>query len=732
MKKNLKSGFLAFIFCSAAFAFGGADIVIDDFESGSYSPKWEVEGEAFADAPAKGGFKYQQPVSGYNGNYLANSYFNKDDTTGKLTSRPFKIERPYLDALVGGGDRRGEAFLRVMVGGREVGRITGANNERLEAKSIDLANYLGQTAVIEIVDNAKGGWGHINIDDIVLTDNPKGAIKKTVLEIPSAKKYLNIPINNDAAERLVRVSDSSNKRVLLCAKMRVDFGNPQWYYSMETLDLKGENLRVELLSKAGERVEFKTTNQYWADTYPDELLRPQYHFSAPQGWLNDPNGLVFWKGNWHMYYQLSPFAYHSREKYWGHAVSKDLMNWRHLPVGISARYYESGGNNAIWSGTAFADAKNRSGFFDKDGGIILAYTLIGRGDYVARTAGGANIETLPDPISTVHGRDPCIFYHGGAKSWVVLRYEVVKPDESEAGAKKFVFYFSKDLKTWRRGQELDDFYECPYIISMPVNGNAKNRKYLIFDARGECVVGDFDGEKFARVGDERCPKFVLGNAYAGQVFNNAPNGRVVNISWVNATAEDFGKTGMCFSQIMTLPMDLRLVEKSGKYFIYASLSKEVEKIYKNEKIFKDVNCGELKDFGKFPSSVMLEANLDISNAENAKFQIGAARVEFVKSENAYRITALPKEERPKSTGNLRWENREFKMDEAAGKSLNVKIFADRSSLEIFHDNKRVIALHMPFGKDDVSISAQGGGLVIKDLAIRELKKAYSKASLKNL
>ena len=433
-----------------------------------------------------------------------------------------------------------------------------------------------------------------------------------------------------------------------------------------------------------------------------------------------------------MYYQLSPFAYHSREKYWGHAVSKDLMTWRHLPVGINARYYENGGNNAIWSGTGFVDLKNKSGFFDKNGGIILAYTLIGKGDYVAYTSDSQNITTLPNPISTVHGRDPCIFYHEPTKRWVVLRYEVVKPDENAVGAKKFVFYFSKDLKTWQRGQELDDFYECPYIISMPVNGNPKNKKYLIFDARGECVVGDFDGEKFTRLGDERCAKFVVGNAYAGQVFNNAPNGRVINISWINASAEDFGKTGMCFSQIMSLPMDLRLVEKSGKYAIYASLSREVEKIYKKEKRLKNIKCDEPNSFGMFPSSVMVEADFNVRNADGFKFQIGAAVVEFSKQENAYSITVLPKEERPEAARNLHWENRKFQMDEKGGDNMNVKIFADRCSLEIFHDNKRAISLHMPFGKDDVLINIQGKGLVAKDLAIREMKKIYSKSSLKEL
>ena len=362
----------------------------------------------------------------------------------------------------------------------------------------------------------------------------------------------------------------------------------------------------------------------------------------------------------------------------------------------------------------------------------MAYTLIGKGDYVAYTPDGLNITTLPEPITSVHGRDPCIFYHEATKRWVVLRYEVVKPNEKEAGAKKFVFYFSEDLKNWQRGQVLDDFYECPYIISMPVNENPENKKYLIFDARGECVVGDFDGEKFTRVGDKRCSKFIVGNAYAGQVFNNAPNGRVINISWVRATAEDFGNTGMCFSQIMSLPMDLRLVEKSGKYVIYASLSKEVEKIYKKEKIFKNLKGDEVNDFGKYPSSAMLEANLDISKAEQIKFRVGAVNVEYEKSSNRYRITALPKEERPESTKDLRWENREFKMDERVRNDMNIKIFVDRCSLEIFHDNKKVICVHMPFGKDDVLINAEGKGLVIKDIAIREMKKTYSKSSLKKL
>lgn len=713
-------------FAATLSSFAKSDILFEDFESGSYSPKWTVEGEAFGSAPAKGGFSNQQRVSGFGGEFLVDTYFKQDTSLGKITSVPFKIERNYLEAHVGGGKKSDKLYLRVLVDGKEIGRVTGFDNEKLGLRTLDLRKYLYKTAVIEIVDNASGGWGHINVDDIVLTDNPKGIVAKSVIQIDKAKRYLNIPINNSAPERRMKVASTSGDVVLFNAQIQVDFENPQWIYSMETRELAGEPLTIEVDSKIDEKISIKTSDKYAAQNYPNEFLRPQYHFSTPQGWLNDPNGLVYWRNKWHMYYQLSPYSLHSCIKYWGYSVSDDLIHWSIKPVAINAAFYPSGGNNAIWSGTAFADTKNNSGLFDKNGGLVFAYTFIGAGDYVAYSPDGKNIKTLENPITKAHGRDPCIFYHSPTKKWVVLRYEEIKNPQGGNGLRKFVFYSSKDLQHWDRGQVLDDFYECPYITAMPVNGNKNNVKYLIFDAEGKCTIGDFDGEKFTATG-ERLPKFILGESYAGQIFNNAPQDRIVSISWFRQRHEDFVKAGMGFSQIMTIPVELALVEKSGKYRIHASPVSEISKLYAKTTQIKDTN----KTY-KISSSAMIDADFDISAAKSAKIQIGPVSIEYVKSENSYHIRTLPPSERSLKSRDLSWPNNYFKMEDEIIDSLKFKVFIDRSSIEIFHDNKILMTVRASFGDEMQNLNISGDGLILRKVQVREMSPAFSKDSIKEL
>ena len=712
-------------------ALAAKDLVFDDFEGASYGSKWNVEGEAFGKGPAKGAFPGQQSIGGYNGDFLVNSYFNGGDSRlGKLTSKAFKIQRKFLTALVGGGADREKLYLRVLVEGAEVGRLSGRNAEKLSLCGIDLRPYLGKSATIEIVDDASGGWGHINVDDIRFTDNmPDSAVFDTTFNLARAKRYINIPINNSAPERRVKVADPEGKVLLFEGNLSVDFENPQWVYSMETRELEGAAVRIETRTTARETPKFETVDKYWAGNYPNELLRPQYHFTAPQGWLNDPNGLVYWGGKWHMYYQLTPCRVGSSGlKYWGHAVSDDLIFWRHMPVAISAIYKASGGENSIWSGTAFADLKNRSGLFGKGGGLVFAYTVNGLGDYAGYSADARSIKTISPPISSAKGRDPCIFYHEPTSKWVVLRYEVVKRDESAPGAKKFVFYTSKDLKTWERGQVLDDFYECPYIVSMPVNGDRRNMKYLIFDARGECVVGDFDGEKFTPIGGRR-PKFALGDAYAGQVFHNAPNGRTVNISWFRQHADDFKNIGMPFSQNMTLPAELSLVEKGGEYAVCAKPVAEIEKLYSSERSFENVKLDEAFSMGQIDSSAMLEVEVDISNAERFKIDLGCAFIEFVKRDAAYHIRPNALERRQAETRNLSWSSMHYNMGEPVDGILKFKVFIDRCGIEVFHDSKKMIAHRMPIANCELSPVASGPGAEIKRIVLRGMKPAFSLKSL---
>lgn len=732
--------FVGAFFAFSSVAFANSDILFEDFESGSYLPKWEVEGEAFGSAPARGGFPYQMKVGDYNGDFLVNSYYKKDETTGGIRSKPFKIERKFLKCLIAGGNQPQSLYLRVLADGKEVARITGINSEFLTPKAIDLSNYLGKTGVIEIVDKATGGWGHINIDDIIFTDElPDCPLGEAQIEIKKAQKYLCIPVNKNAPRRRLQIA--SSKGILLNANMNLDFVNPEKIVYLSTREHCGENLQIFLPQVFGEKVEIKMSQKFIAKDFPNEMLRPQYHFSSPQGWLNDPNGMVYWNGKWHMYYQAIPYQVSDKDghKYWGHAVSDDLINWQTLPVAIAPYFNENGGVHAIWSGAGFADVKNRSGFFDKKGGLIFAYTFTGKGDYVAYSKDGKFPKRLDTPITTAKGRDPCIFYHEPSKKWVVLRYEEVRSEELKKDLRKFVFYSSKDLKEWTRGQVLDDFYECPYIVSMPVNNDKSNVKYLIFDASGECVIGDFDGDKFTPLSDKRCPKFVYGDAYAGQIFNNAPDGRTVNISWLRQPHEDFLKTNMPFADMMTLPMDLRLEHVDGKYRVYASVSREIEKYYGTLMLKidspKTLAKDEIIELRDLSSAYVIEGEFDVSNAENFQLKIlGAMDMSYDKKANLYRLSSLRESERTFKTKDLRWRGGPTLnlADKIENGRVKFKIFVDRSSVELFHDDKQVLAIYAPFGDEKQHLQILGENLRIENLTIREIKKVFSQKNLKAL
>ena len=191
-------------------------MVVADFEGDTYGG-WTAEGEAFGNGPARGTLPGQMAVSGFLGRGLVNSFVKGDGSTGTLTSPPFPIERPYLNFLIGGGRHPGSTCLDLMVDGKVVRTATGPNDrpggtERLDWSSWDVQDLMGQTAVLRIVDHETGGWGHINVDQIVQSDRRQG-VEPARREIVASSRYLHLPVRQDAptraATRLVRAGGLS-------------------------------------------------------------------------------------------------------------------------------------------------------------------------------------------------------------------------------------------------------------------------------------------------------------------------------------------------------------------------------------------------------------------------------------------------------------------------------------------------------------------------------------------
>ncbi len=278
-----------------------------------------------------------------------------------------------------------------------------------------------------------------------------------------------------------------------------------------------------------------------------EKLRPQFHFTSRRGWNNDSNGLVFHKGLWHLYYQHNPYGVQWGNMHWGHAVSEDLVHWQELPIAIYPQRFD----DWVFSGSAVVDVNNTSGF-GREGqpAIVAAYTSTGRGECIvySNDDGRTFTEFEGNPVVRHSGRDPKVIWYGPGRHWVMALYD-------EADNKRTIaFYTSQDLKKWEFASLIDGFFECPEIFELPVEGEDGQRRWVLYAADGDYLIGSFDGRVFTPESGKH--RFSHGNCfYASQTYNNVPpeDGRRVQIAWGRVEMP-----GMPFNQMMLFPVELTL------------------------------------------------------------------------------------------------------------------------------------------------------------------------------
>ncbi|MFA6241384.1 MAG: hypothetical protein WC655_10665, partial [Candidatus Hydrogenedentales bacterium] len=183
------------------------DAVLGDFEGDTYGT-WKATGEAFGSGPAHGTLAGQMDVTGFKGKGLVNSFLNGDGATGTLTSPEFVIDKSAISFLIGGGKYPGETCMNLLIGGKAVRTATGPNDapggsERLRWQAWDVTEFKGQKATLQIVDSRTGGWGHINVDHIVMGDKPMSSEQRRNIKIDMP--FLNLPIKNGVPKSVLRI-----------------------------------------------------------------------------------------------------------------------------------------------------------------------------------------------------------------------------------------------------------------------------------------------------------------------------------------------------------------------------------------------------------------------------------------------------------------------------------------------------------------------------------------------
>lgn len=527
------------------------DVVVADFEGATYGG-WVATGNAFGDGPARGTLPGQMDVGGFLGRGLVNSFRGGDLATGTLTSPPFTIERPYLNFLIGGGGYPGETCLNLLVGGSVVRTATGPNtapggSERLDWAGWDVTDLLGKTATLQVVDRRTGGWGHINVDQVVQSQRPRGLVPASRV-IPVDARYLILPVRRDAPVRRVKVE--AGGKTVREFDIRLADGPPDFEVSADLGPFLGASARVAAqLPHGSEALRPLRTAPLPPGTTDFDAggRRPGFHFTSRRGWLNDSNGLVYFGGEYHLFYQHNPYGWDWGNMHWGHAVSPDLVHWSELGDALTPRAY----GDWCFSGSAVVDHDNTSGFGRPgDPALVLAYTSTGRGECIAfsRDRGRTWTEYEGNPVVKHRGRDPRLVRHAKSGRWVMAVYD------EEGDGKAIAFSTSPDLKTWTDRSRIDGFYECPDLFELPVDGDASRSLWVLSAADGAYLLGDFDGERFRPLPGTSKRRLWYGNFYAAQTFSDTPDGRRVQIGW----AQGVTFPGLPFNQQMTVPCTLTL------------------------------------------------------------------------------------------------------------------------------------------------------------------------------
>ncbi len=698
----------------ASAACGADDILIADFEGADYGD-WTAEGEAFGPGPARGTLPGQMKVTGFKGNGLVNTFYKGDKTTGTLTSPPFEIKRDHIKFLIGGGGYKDTTCIHLLSGDKAVRTATGPNtrpggSERLRWHAWDVKDLRGKTAVIRILDNRTGGWGHINVDHIVQTDTkPKvPVVAPFSRDFTISNKYLLIPIQNGAKKCQLTLTIAGQDERRYGTELAADADSADWYayFTIERYKGRTATVSVSRASKEGFALIRQADEIPGEDAFYTEPLRPQFHFSQKVGWNNDPNGMVYYDGEWHLFFQHNPVGWKWGNMTWGHAVSTDLVHWTQLPNAIHPDEH-----GTIFSGSAVADLRNTSGFQGDSphAPLVCVFTYAGRFGYppCPYTQGiawsvdrGRTFTTYPKPVLANQGpsnRDPKVIWHEPTGRWIMLLYL--------GRRERFAFFGSKDLKEWTRLSDLHlpGGHECPEIFKLPVDGDPENTRWVVYAGSAQYTLGDFDGKTFtpAHEGKHRVH---WGNYYASQAFNNAPDGRRVQIGWGRITMK-----GMPFNQMMTFPCELTLRTTPDGLRMFAEPVKEIARLHTKQHalgrtVVKPDAPASVETSGRLFD---IRATFSVHNAKTFGIQVGDRKVTYDASKA--KLEGMP-------------------LEPVDGK-IRMQILVDHPSIEICGNDGRVVqtrAFRSDGPIESICAFAEGGPVTLLSLEVYELKSAWPK------
>ncbi len=476
----------------------------------------------------------------------------------------------------------------------------------------------------------------------------------------------------------------------------------------------------------------------------DQAFRPQFHFSPRQHWTNDPNGLVFFEGEYHLFYQYNPFGDTWGHMSWGHAVSGDLLHWEELPVALPE---ENG--VMIFTGSVVVDFANTSGFCTGGKPCLVAVWT----GYTAKTATRPSLQTQNIAYSNDRGRtwtkyrgnpvlnlnledfrDPKVFWSAQAKRWVMA---VSLPNDH-----KILFYGSSNLKQWNRLSEFGPAgatggqWECPELFEVPLDGKAETRWVLkvginpgaLYGGSGEqYFIGRFNGEQFQNDNPAATTLWTdYGkDCYCALTFNNLPPKEpLVMLGWMSNWQYARDTPTAPFRGQMTLPRKLSLHSTPEGIRLFQQPVDGLSKLREARVSLKEKIVGTGHQF-EFTSTVPMgtaqEAGWKLLAKDGTYTTIGYDRA---------RGTLFVDRTHSGNVGfNKDFPGRTEAPLKLIGNAFRLHAIVDRNSLEVFADDGRVTMTNLVFAPSEANsleFYAKGGKAGVVSGSLWKLKSAWPK------
>jgi len=538
------------------------------------------------------------------------------------------------------------------------------------------------------------------------------------------KRYLNFPISDTGKvfQTIVLIDGVE----LGAFNIALATEKPDWWAFIDVDQFKGKTVEVKVKDATPRQPVFlQADNIPGTENLYREKFRPRIHFTSRRGWLNDPNGLVYYKGAYHLFYQHNPMGLLSDNVCWGHAVSPDLFHWKELP----GLLFPNSRTGQSWTGSAIIDARNQLGLKKgPEDTMVLFYLRTRSGlSYAYSTDGGLTFNDYKENPVLTHPGDridsPKPIWYEAGKYWVAPVFDhVERPDDPIGRYCTVAFYKSDDLKKWTKTGDIGRvgfLAECPDLFPLPVDGDKGKQKWVLILSDGSYIVGSFDGKGMrnekgspATVQDIQSALTLGGDYYATMSWSNIPasDGRRIQIAWMNDNAVPYGDNH--FNQQMSLPLELSLYSTDAGMRMRMYPVRELAGLRGREYSWNNVPMTTGSDplaQIKTDAPLDIEAELKVSDFTKVEFDLRGFHVHYDAS--MHMLTCKGARARVPSHDGV----------------IKFRMILDRFSMELFvNDGEVFMPILAANSQPDTKLSlrmVRGEG-VIRALRVYELKSVW--------